>query len=119
VALPGRLQPHLPDPAPALPGEQELPWSGPLRSRQGGDPVHDGLRVAEAAFGGRPRVYDVGDVAAVRVDPGQVVGAGHVRPDGPGRPRQVVQPEYPAARAADVDYRLRGQVQVAPDELAG
>jgi hypothetical protein len=28
AAFPGRFQPHLPDPAPALPGEQELPGPG-------------------------------------------------------------------------------------------
>ena len=70
-------------------------------------------------FGGRAGVHDVGDLAAVRVDPGQVVRARHVGPDRARRPGEIVQAEHPAARAADVDHRLRVQgPRLAPDEFA-
>jgi hypothetical protein len=38
--VPVRPQPYMPDPPPALPGEQEVPFGGHRR-----DPVHDGMRV--------------------------------------------------------------------------
>jgi len=113
--FPGGLQPHMTDPPPALPGEQELPRRG-----QRGDPVHDRLRLARMPLGGRPGVHDVGDLPVVRVDPGQVVRARHVGPYRPRRPGEIVQAEHPAARAADVDHRQRAEgIRVAADELAG
>ena len=97
-------QPHVTDRPPALPGEQELPVGGQL-----GDPVHDGLRVPYVPLPGPAGVDDIGDLAAVRVDPGQVMRAGHVGPDEARRPGQVVQALDPAALAPDVQHGLRAQ----------
>lgn len=76
---PGRDEPDVVHEPPALAGQQELPGT-----RQRGDAVSDGLRVAADPLPGRTRVDDVGDLAGHRVDPGQERPPGQVGPYPPG-----------------------------------
>src|SRR5215468_8306764 len=83
-----------------------------------GDPVQHRLRVAPVMLA-QARVDDVGDLAAARVDPGQVGLGDDVGPDPAAGPFQVVEPGDPLALTADPDDLERSQGPwVPPDQLA-
>ena len=68
-ALAGVGQPDVVDVPPPLAGEHELPGRGKRR-----DAIEHRLRVAEVTLPDRPGFDEVGDLAAFRVDPGQIGG---------------------------------------------
>src|ERR1039457_3032077 len=78
-------QPDVVQGPPALPAEQEFAGGG-----QGRDAVEEGLRIAPVTFPGGPRVDDVHHLAAVGVDPGQVLPGSDVGPYPSACPFQVV-----------------------------
>lgn len=115
MAVPVRNQPRLADRPPSFPGEQELTGLA-----EGGDSVHDGLRVGDVTFGGTACVGHIGDFACAEVDSREARGSGHVRPDPRAVPGEIVQPAYPLALAADMHDGTRFQrAGVTAYELAG